>query len=432
MIYRYSSKETIRSGNYSNGLENIEPDFPLFPRLLNVDISETEYNNKKRAIISNDGLIKLVYDIYDYGDSLDIVKRQGILSVIIKIILFFAYLVLAISLIQSGENFFQEGYKYLLVFSMIFIFFFYFFLVEREYQRLLAAFYTKDKLANRYWIRNEGRKSLKNILLDSMVIRKNVIYEDADEGQIESAKEYTSVNNNKDIVYKLGKAIVAITALFVIGNIVALFKLDYTPKKVLLGLGFSQIPILAYSLVFRDYVSFDDTRKRPNNGLCIDMVGVPFILLAITSFIVVLKLSIIAQVYRGLKIIVVVYLVILAVFLLLGFIRFHNKPNWKRQIGGYILFATLLGYCAVGTFFYGTSSVSEHVHCDYVSKHLGSGRTTSYYVTVKLWDGSEYECEVDRHTYDGAETERLVSCHRYGKLGIEYMRVHLESQISGK
>ena len=424
MIFVFDSNKNICEGSYNYGLENIPSKIPLFPRLLNVDITATEYSNKKRVTVSNGGFFKLRYELYDYGTSIDIVRRYGVLWAIIKIILFLIYFISGI--LFGNPSYFS--YKLFIFISLLFVFFIYSRLFDKEYRRQLVIFYTKDSLAARYKrpMRDEKTKRRYYRLLDAMKIEK-LDRDDDDNDELVAAQSDLSDSQKK--IVKIGKVISTVSVLFGIGCFVFDITLSYTPKYLLMCYGLSPVPFLIYALIFRDHVSFEVSKNAKSNK---NVVKHPLFVPLLSGLLVLEHMSFIGQVYKGLMIILIIGAILEAIILFIGFIRLCPKNNFKEHFFGYIAYVTVMIIGLVAASFYATSSKAEHVPCEYVSKSHTSGKNSGYYITVKLQDGSVYESKVGKRTYESAETTDLVSCHRDGLFGVEYLWVHGADDIVKK
>ncbi|SHI16146.1 hypothetical protein SAMN02745229_01776 [Butyrivibrio fibrisolvens DSM 3071] len=430
MVYKNDSKVKINNGKYKYGLEGVKTKMPLFPKLMDVDISATEYSNKRIMTISNGCLLKLRFDLYEYEDTVDIVRRQGIFIKLIKIILFMMFLILGLYLVESADTFFQTEYKFFLLYTFLFCLLIYAFLYNCEYQRLVAVFYTRDSDVKNYIELDEERKDVfKNRLLDSMRIEEVDLEEEDDdiseEKEIKDLSEDglpvadTSLSKRK-IIYRIGIILSLLTALYVVVCII-IARQKGLSKPFILALGLSSLPLFVYSLIFKNDVKYID-KKHTEDDSRFNMFGLPFLILDV-SFLILMFTSGITKIAKGGLMIAIIYIIVAAFLLLIVFIRFHDVNN-KNQKFCYMFFVAMLTFNIVSSFFYGTSSFVGHFPCEYVSRSYSSGKTTSYYVTVELQDGSIYKCRVSKDIYDSAETEELVSCHSDGYLGVKYISVH--------
>ena len=424
MIFVFDSNKKICEGSFYYALENIPSKIPLFPKLLNVDITATEYSNKKRVTVSNGRFFKLCYDLFDYGTSIDIVRRYGVLWFFVKIIMFLIY-VISVLLIGNPS---YTSYKLFIIISLMLLLFIYSRLFDIEYRRQLAVFYTNDSLAVRYkrLVRDEKNRRRYYRFLDAMKIENT--YPDDDD--VVATKESDLSDSQKRIV-KIGKVISIISVLFGLGCVVWDVILSYTPKYLLMCYGLSPVPFLIYALIFKDRVSFaisNNEKLRTNKYVTSYPLFVPLL----SGVFVLMHMTMIGQVYKGIKSILIVIVIFEAIILLIGFIRLRSKNYFKDHFAGYIIYVTFMVIGLVAASFYATSSKAEHVPCEYVSKSHTSGSNSGYYITVKLQDGSVYKSKVGRRTYENAETADLVSCHRDGLFGVEYLRVHASDEVVNK
>lgn len=418
MIYIIDSRDKIGKGNYNVELEGLKSRLPLFPKLTNVDISETNYSNKKRMTISNGGLLKLRYDLYDYGDAVDIIRRHSVITTLIKVILFVIFVFLGIFQFRTADTFFQTSYKYLLLFTFIFALLIYGISYDKKYERLAAIFYTRDLNVKTYLVIEEKKRAeYKQKLLDVRKIKETHIKKDSSlEGVSESSLA------KRKLVYRIGMILSVFISSYVLECIIIIFdKQKSLSSNMFLGLGFSSLPLYLYSLTFKNEVKYFDAKFAPKDNRFNMVSAFPLLILTVT-FCFIMALS--GDVYRGAMTIATIYLIVVAALLLIIFIRFQNIDH-KNKNYCYIIYVALLAFNMVGASFYATSSAAEHVPCEYVSRSYSTRRnSTTYFVTVELQDGSIYTSIVGESTYDRAETAELVSCHRYGYLGVEYINVH--------
>ena len=451
MVYKNDSKIKINNGKYKYGLEGVKTKMPLFPKLMDVDISATEYSNKRIMTISNGRILKLRFDLYEYEDTVDIVRRHGIFIKLIKFILFMMFLIFGLYLVKSADTFFQTEYKFFLVYTFLFCLFIYAFLYNCEYQRLAAVFYTRDSDVKSYIELDEERKDVfKKLLLDSERIEEADLEEEdytSEEKEIKDLSEDglpiddisfnenpvicdfamldslpiddTTLNKRK-IIYRIGIILSLLTALYVVVCIIIAIQ-QFLSKPFILGLGLSSLPLFVYSLIFRNDVKYID-KKHAEDDFRFNMFGLPFLILDV-SLLILMFTSRITIIAKGGLMIAIIYIIVAAFLSLIVLIRFHADNN-KNQNFCYIFFVAMLTFNIVSSFFYGTSSFVGHLPCEYVSRSYSSGQFKSYYVTVELQNGSSYKCRVSKDTYDRAETQELVSCHSHGYLGVEYINVH--------
>ena len=138
-----------------------------------------------------------------------------------------------------------------------------------------------------------------------------------------------------------------------------------------------------------------------------------------------IALFMVAQTYKGLSKILILWVAFFLIMMLIGFFRIEGKDKKNQMIYYGFIMAIFIGL-TVNTTCYYFSSPATHEECTFVSKsytHSNKGGM-HYYVTVVLEDGTVYESQVSKGLYDEAEETELVACRREGPFGIEYLRVH--------
>ncbi|WP_029233251.1 hypothetical protein [Butyrivibrio sp. VCB2006] len=243
--------------------------------------------------------------------------------------------------------------------------------------------------------------------------------------------------------YERAKKIVTVekvlSALVIVAQIliIILYHFDVwtSQKKMILALGLLPWVRYIYALIFAKLTCWDEANAKSDDlhirstaawkETHIEFFHVFSFFQGFILLYDMLTLFCIAQTYKGFSKILILWGLIWLLMMVIGYFRIEEINKGKQMLYYGFMMAIFIGLTVNSTCYY-LSSPATHEECTFVSKsysHSTKGGTT-YYVTVKLQDGTEYESMVGSDLYKKAEETKLVTCHREGPFGIEYLRVH--------
>lgn len=254
---------------------------------------------------------------------------------------------------------------------------------------------------------------------------------------MEESFENYEVEQSKRIVktFKLISLIIYIIE----GGLILLFHFNIWTSRKLLILFMVLLPWIRYIYALRcsDIAYWDEANKRRDDyeeksskeWLSTHVTFIynsAFVLPTLIYLYVFNTLLVFAHVHKGESVIYLFCVVAFLVMLIIGYLRVgRGFEDRKRQLFYYFFIMLFVVGLTVSAVCYSLSSPVAYEECTYISKSTSHSRKggTSYYVEVRLQDGSSLRSEVTKDLYHNAQYEDLYLCREENPFGIEYWHV---------
>lgn len=254
---------------------------------------------------------------------------------------------------------------------------------------------------------------------------------------MEESFENYEVEQSKRIVktFKLISLIIYIIE----GGLIVLFRLNiWTSQKLLIlllvllpwiryiyALRFSNIAYWNESYKRRDDYDERKTKEWLSTHISFFDSGL-FVLQGLVFLCVFNTLRIYAQVHKGNIVVDLLFVAVFLVTMIVGFVRVgRGSGDRVLQLIYYGFIMLFVVGLTVGAICYSVSTPVAYEKCYYVSKTCSSltkgGK--SYYIDVRLQDGSVYNSYVPIDMYSNAQYADLYLCREESPFGIEYWHV---------